>query len=134
MITQYQKTREIIRIQCLVVSEYQKTWWLLQKDPSFSTGEIKQMCRNYQCILEDSLTNTALLIHILSSFSSSMTDRQRLKLISNAEAKVYKNFKVLQHYNFHNGLISLQRANTATQRNHIKLLYGLNHINQLSHE
>jgi len=134
MITQYHKIREIARIQSLVVTEYQKVWWLLQKDPNFSAGELRQMSHNYQDILESSLMNTDLLIHVISSYSSSMTDGQRLKLIRNVETKVYKNFKVLQHYNRHNGLISLQRAHTSQQQKHIKLLYGLKPINQLLYE
>src|SRR5690606_36230723 len=107
MINQYRQIREITRIQSMVVSEYQKVWWLLQKDPNFSAAELDQMSQDYQGILENSLKNTDLLIHIISSFSASMTDGQRLKLIKNVEAKVQKNFKVLRHYNFHNCLISL---------------------------
>jgi len=134
MTTQYHKIREITRIQSLVVSDYQKTWWLLRKDPHFTAEEIKQMSFNYDSILENSLQNTDLIVHIISSFSTSMTDGQRLKLISYVEAKVQKNYKILRHYNFHNGLISLQRANTAAERNHIKTLYELHPINQVDYE
>lgn len=130
LMTQYYKIREIARIQSLVVSDYKKVWWLLQKDPNFSSEELKQMSGNYQSILERSLENTDLLIYVISTFSVSMTESERIKLISDVETKVKENLKVLQHYNFHNGLISLQRAKSAVQREHLKSLYELKPLNQ----
>lgn len=130
MINQYRQIREITRIQSLVVSEYQKVWWLLQKDPNFSAPELEQMSQDYQGILENSLKNTDLLIHIISSFSAHMTDGQRLKLIKNVEAKVQKNFRVLRHYNLHNCLISLQRADSVGQKDHLEKIYGLKSLNR----
>lgn len=126
MSNQYLQIREITRIQSLVISEYQKVWWLLQKDPNFSATELEQMSLYYQCILASSLTNIDLLIHVISSFATSMTDGQRLKLIKNIDSKIQKNSKVLRRYNIHNCLTSLQRANSIVQKDHLKRIYGLN--------
>src|SRR5690606_2709403 len=98
LINQHRNIQEIIRIQSIVVSEYQKVWWLLQNDPNFSAIEINQMRRNYHTILESSLNNNTLLIHIISSLSVRMTYGLRVNLIKNVGAKVQENFKVLRHY------------------------------------
>lgn len=126
MSNQYLQIREITRVQSLVISEYQKVWWLLQKDPNFSAAELEQMSLYYQYILASSLKNIDLLIHVISSFATSMTDGQRLKLIKNIDGKIQKNSKALRRYNIQNCLTSLQRANSIVQKDHLKRIYGLN--------
>lgn len=126
VIKQYNRIREITRMQGLLVSDYQKVWWLLQIDPNFSAEELLKMSRVYEGILNISLTNTDLLIHIISSFSASMSDNQRLEIINRVGDQIEKNYRDLQHFNRAYIFITLQRADSQSQLQHLKKIYEIN--------
>lgn len=125
VIEQHYRIREITNIQSVLVSDFHKVWRLLQMDPNFSVEDLTQMSKVYRNILDNSLKNTDLLIHIASSFSSPMSNGQRHRLINRVGDKIEKNYRDLKHANKYHIFISLQRADSKSQIQLLRRIYGI---------
>jgi hypothetical protein len=79
----------------------------------------------YYGILNASMRNIDQILLVINSFSTQMTDAQRLKIIDEAANSIEQNYADLVKFNTQNKLLSLQRAKDQEDINVTKELYGL---------
>jgi hypothetical protein len=125
LISYYQRIRDITEKQQRLVEEYQRAWGLLQQDDHFNSDELAYMQKVYTGILEQSLENIDVIFLIVESFTTSMSDAERLKLINDAADRIDANYDDLKLFNRQNMLLSLQRARSQNDVLLIKKMYGL---------
>ena len=125
IITYYQRIREITKKQTRLVAEYERAWNLFRKDPHFKESEILYMERVYTGILEESVKNIDQIFLILDSFATQMSDLKRLEIINKAADQIDANYDDLTLFNQQNMLLSLQRAKTEADADHVKEFYGI---------
>lgn len=126
IISYYKRIKDITEKQARLVEEYQQAWALFQQDTHFSADEIDYMQKVYSGILGESLSNMDQIFLILESFSTQMSDAQRLDMINAAADRIDSNYDDLARFNRQGVLLSLQRAKTQGDVNRIKRLYGIN--------
>lgn len=127
IITQYQRIRDITDKQARLLSEYQRAWQLFQQDEHFTGDELDYMEEVYGGILAESLSNMELIFSIIESYTTSMSDAQRLELINEAADQIDRNYEDLRRFNGQNVLLSLQRAKTSKEVEQLRRLYGTVH-------
>ena len=125
IITYYQRIKEITKKQTRLVEEYERAWNLFRKDTHFKESEIRYMERVYTGILEESVKNIDQIFLILDSFTTQMSDLKRLEIINKAADQIDANYDDLTLFNQQNILLSLQRAKTEADVNHVKEFYGI---------
>lgn len=125
IITYYQRIKEITRKQTKLVEEYERAWNLFRKDAHFKESEILYMERVYTGILEESVKNIDQIFLILDSFTTQMSDLKRLEIINKAADQIDANYDDLTLFNQQNIMLSLQRAKTEADVNHVKEFYGI---------
>lgn len=125
IITYYQRIKEITKKQTRLVAEYERAWNLFRKDPNFKESEILYMERVYTGILEESVKNIDQIFLILDSFTTQMSDLKRLEIINTAADQIDANYDDLTMFNQQNMLLSLQRAKTQADADHVKEFYGI---------
>lgn len=125
IITYYQRIKEITKKQTRLVEEYERAWNLFRKDAHFKESEIRYMERVYTGILEESVKNIDQIFLILDSFTTQMSDLKRLEIINKAADQIDANYDDLTLFNQQNILLSLQRAKTEADVNHVKEFYGI---------
>ena len=125
IITYYQRIKEITKKQTRLVEEYERAWNLFKRDTHFKESEIAYMERVYTGILEESVKNIDQIFLILESFTTQMSDLKRLEIINKAGDQIDANYDDLTMFNRQNILLSLQRAKTEADVNHVKEFYGI---------
>lgn len=125
IITQYQRIRDIIQNQTLLVNEYQTVWNLLRQSPHFSVGEIRYMENLYTKILEASINNMEQIYIVVNSFRTQMSDAERLELIHRVDRDVRNNLADLRRFNRQNIGLDSQRGGNLKNINIIQEIYGL---------
>jgi len=125
IISYYKRIRDITEKQARLVSEYQRYWALFLQDSHFSDNELDYMQKVYGGILSESLSNMEQIFTIIESFSTQMSDAQRLKLINDAADRIDENYTDLNTFNKQNIMLSLQRAKTKSEALKMKRFYGL---------
>jgi hypothetical protein len=125
VITYYQRIKEITKKQTRLVQEYEKVWNLFKQDAHFKESEIEYMERVYTGILEESVKNIDQIFLILDSFTTQMSDLQRLEIINRAADEIDSNYDDLSLFNQQNIMLSLQRAKTEADVNQVKQFYGI---------
>lgn len=125
IITYYQRIREITQKQTRLVAEYERAWNLFRQDTHFKESEILYMERVYTGILEESVKNIDQIFLILDSFATQMSDLKRLEIINTAADQIDANYDDLTLFNQQNMLLSLQRAKTEADADHVKEFYGI---------
>jgi len=125
IITYYQRIKEITKKQTQLVQEYERAWNLFRQDNHFKDSEIQYMERVYNGILEESVKNIDQIFLILDSFTTQMSDLKRLEIINKAADQIDSNYDDLTTFNQQNILLSLQRAKTEADVNHVKQFYGI---------
>ena len=125
LITYYQRLRDIVEKQQRLVSEYQRAWGLLQQDDHFNSEELAYMQKVYNGILEESIDNIDIIFMVIESFTTSMSDAERLELINDAADRIDANYDDLKLFNKQNTLLSLQRARSKGDVQMIRKMYGL---------
>jgi len=110
VLAQYQKVRDIARMQGRLVSEYQKAWGIIVSSGNFSPKELRWMEQVYLGILDHSVRNLEQVTGVLHSFRLKMSDGERLELIDRVEKKVRHNLHDLMRFSERNLLISRQRS------------------------
>lgn len=125
LVSYYQRIRDITQKQQRLVDEYQKAWGLLQQDDHFNSDELAYMQKVYTGILQESVANIDVIFMIIESFTTSMSDAQRLELITEAAGGIDANYDDLKLFNRQNMLLSLQRARSGHEVLLIKRMYGL---------
>lgn len=125
IISYYQRIREVTEKQARLVKEYQRSWGLFKQDPHFTPNELVYMSQVYSGILTESTKNLDQIIAVLNSFTTQMTDAERLAIINQAADQVETNYHDLKAFNQQNILLSLQRAKARNEVEVVKQLYGL---------
>lgn len=125
IITYYQRVRDITKKQAGIVDAYNKAWSLIRQDGHFSADEIAYMGKVYSGILDESMKNIDQISMVVKSFTTTMSDAQRLALINDAADRVDRNAADLSRFNNQNMLLSLQRAKEEMDAASVKKLYGL---------
>lgn len=124
-IAAYQRLREVIARQVRIVEEYKRVWAIIQHDNHFTEKEIDQIYRVYKGILGESVQNLDMIVKVINSFQTQMTDAQRIAVITQAGTRIEQNFADLLEFNMNTYQLSLNRAKTQYEVNRIKRLYGL---------
>jgi len=125
MISYYQRIRNVVDKQERLVREYQNAWGLLQQDDHFNSDELAYMQKVYNGILGESIENIDVIFMVVESFTTSMSDAERLEMINAAADRIEANYDDLKLFNKQNMLLSLQRARSKTDVDMIKKMYGL---------
>lgn len=125
IVTQYQRIRDITEKQARLLSEYQHSWGMFQQDSHFTEDELSHMEEVYRGILQESLENMEHIFLIIESFTTSMTDAQRLALINQAADRIDQNYDDLKRFNGRNAMLALQRARDQKDVQSLRRLYGI---------
>lgn len=125
IITYYQRIRDVSQKQVTLMEEYKKAWQLFQQDNHFTANELDYMAKVYTGILDASAKNLDQVFLVITSFSTTMTDAQRLEIINAAADQVNINYYDLVKFNQQNKLLSLQRAKDKQEIEVVKKLYNL---------
>ncbi|WP_417367365.1 conjugal transfer protein TraI [Flavobacterium beibuense] len=126
VISYYQRIRDVTQKQATLLVSYQQVWPLLVQGGHFNEEELSYMQQVYNGILAESLSNMDDILGILESFTTSMSDAQRLELINSAAAKVEVNYLDLLRFNRENLLLQLQRSKTQQDTDAMRRLHGIN--------
>lgn len=124
-LTTYNKVKEIVEKQLLLVEEYKRAWGLLRQDKHFSQQKLDEMYRAYSGILEESLKNIDQLMLVASSFRTQMSDGKRLELITEAGNKLEGNLTDLRSFNGRNFKLSISMADDERQAILLRKMYGI---------
>lgn len=125
VVTQYQRIRDITAKQARLLSEYQRGWNLFRQDDHFTPEELSYMEQVYKGILEESLENLEHIFTLVDSFTTSMSDAERLELINEAADGIDRNYDDLKRFNRQNILLTLQRAKMKKEVEQVRRLYGI---------
>lgn len=125
IIAYYHKIKAITEKQVRIVEHYKKAFALFKQDDHFAVDEIEYMSNVYSGIFEESLKNLDQLFLVINSFSTTMTDAERLTIIDEVSGIMDKNYYDLVEFNEQNKLISLQRSKSIQEVQATKALYGI---------
>lgn len=125
IISYYHRIKEISQKQQRLLEEYHRAWNLLRQDDYFSAEELIYMTEVYSGIIDQSAKNIDQLMLVVKSFTTTMSDAQRLKLINSVAERVETNYDDLTRFNRQNMLLSLQRTKEDNDANVVRKLYGL---------
>ena len=125
VLTDYQRIKDIAKRQVQLIGEYHQAYALFQQDKHFSASEIQYMSTVYSGILDASARNLDQLYLVVNSFSTQMTDAQRLRKVDEAEEGMNNNYYAFRRFNEQNVMLSLQRTRSEQDLATIKQLYGI---------
>ena len=125
IIAYYKRVSDIMDKQKQLVAEYKRSYALVQQDRHFSASEIKYMYAVYSGIIDESVKNLDQLLSIIESFTVSMSDAERLKIINRCADGIEQQISDLRKFNNQNSQLSLQRSKDLEEVNAVKKLYGL---------
>lgn len=126
IISYYQRIKSITEKQKRIVESYQRSWQLVKNDKHFSAKEIEYMGKVYMGIINETVKNIDQLLLVVNSFKVQMTDAKRMEIINSVADKVDRNYSDLQIFNQQNAGLSIQRANSASEIDRVKQMYGFN--------
>lgn len=124
-ITYYREVRDLTSRSALLVEEYQRAWNLVRQDRNFSPTELEYMLDVYTGILAAGARNVDQLELVVRSFSTRMSDADRMKLLQETSEQMDVLRSDLREFNRQNMLLSLGRAKTGSQVRAVRALYGL---------
>jgi len=124
-ITTYQRIRQIMDRQVMIVGEYKRTWELVNQDKHYTSAEIDYMYRVYTGIMDESLFNLDQILLVVNSFKTQMSDAKRLEIINLAGEGIEQNYADLKQFNQQNVQLSLSRAKDEHEIQTLKKLYGI---------
>jgi hypothetical protein len=124
-ISTWNKVKEIVSRQLVLVEEYRRAWNLLQRDSRFHPKELEHIYKVYSGILEESLKNIDQLMMVASSFKTQMTDGQRLEFIETISKRMESNISDLRRFSDRNFRISLSRARSEKEAALVSKMYGI---------
>jgi hypothetical protein len=124
-IAMYQRVRQVMEKQVLIVDEYRRSWNIVQRDDHFTENELQYMYKVYSGIMEESVKNLDQILLVINSFKTQMSDGKRLEIIELAADEIDQNYFDLKQFNTQNLLLSLNRAKDASEIDAVKKLYDL---------
>ncbi len=125
IIEYYHRIKEITETQVKIVSTYESAFNLFKQDNHFTSDEIQYMGEIYSGIIEASLKNLDQIASVVNSFSTQMSDQNRLAIINEAAEAIAENYTDLKAFNSQNMMLTLQRSKDLNEVAVVKQLYGL---------
>ena len=125
LIGTYQKVKDIIQKQTQLVNAYKQADALFKQDSHFNINEMDYMERVYSGIIDESVKNLEQVYLVINSFSTQMSDAQRLAIVNAASGRIDENYNDLKQFNNQNVKLSLQRSKDMNDMNTVKQLYGI---------
>jgi hypothetical protein len=125
IITYYHRIKDISTKQAQLISEYNWAWKMLRQDKHFNSAEINYMSQVYSGILNATVQNINLLLLVVNSFTTQMSDAKRLDIVNQVANEVDGNYADLQQFNTQNALLSLQRSKDESDASMVRWMYGL---------
>ena len=125
LIGTYQKVKDIIQKQTQLVNAYKQADALFKQDSHFNINEMDYMERVYSGIIDESVKNLEQVYLVINSFSTQMSDAQRLAIVNAASGRIDENYNDLKQFNNQNVKLSLQRSKDLNDMNTVKQLYGI---------
>ncbi|GAB2793387.1 hypothetical protein GCM10027275_42890 [Rhabdobacter roseus] len=125
VIASYYRIKEIADKQARIVTQYRTAWARFQRDDHFSPDERAYLLRVYTGMLEETARSVDLLTRVVRSFTTQMSDAQRLALIDQVARQVNRIDGELSNFNRENQSLSLSRAKEASDAKQTRALYGL---------
>ena len=125
LISYYQRVKDITSKQLKLVEAYKVAWSKFSSDKHFGPKDLEYMAKVYSGILDQSLSNVDQIAMIIKSFSTQMSDGERLELINKTADQVDRNYTDLLQFNKQNIGISLQRAKGQQAVDYVRKLYGI---------
>lgn len=125
VLSYYHRIKEITQQEISLVREYHLAWTGVRQDGHFSGQELLYIGQVYTGILSESIHNLDQLALVIKSFTTQMTDAQRMQIINNAADAMQRNYDDLLQFNQQNIGISLQRSKDEHDINVVKQLYGI---------
>lgn len=125
LISYYQRIKEVTHKQLKLVDAYKSAWNKFSSDKHFNARDLEYMAKVYSGILDQSLNNVEQIATIIESFTTQMSDAERLELVNKAADDVDRNYFDLLQFNKQNIGISLQRAKEKKDVDYVKSLYGI---------
>lgn len=122
-IIQFQRLKEVIEMQKMLVKEYKNAWGLISSSNQYSSQELISMERNYEGILRISLQNLDELSQVMNPFRIQMTDAERLAFLHQSEKKLRENLYELRSYNSMN--LNLMKSRGAKGEEFARNVYGI---------
>jgi hypothetical protein len=124
-IAYYQRVRELADKQAVILEEYRRARELFGRDAHFRPEELEHMQEVYRGILDESLQNVDMILLVVHSYRTQMSDAERLKIVNEAADRMETNYSDLKQFNRQNCILSLQRAKSLEDAAKLKALYGL---------
>ncbi|MCC9137517.1 conjugal transfer protein TraI [Pontibacter silvestris] len=124
-IASYGQVRDIIRQQAALVEAYRRAYALFRQDSNLSPAELDYMQQVYTGILGESVKDLDQVLLVISSFTTQMSDGERLALLHRAAARIGRHYSDLREFNEQGIRLSLQRAREHIDLQRVKRLYGL---------
>ena len=121
----YHKIRDIKDKQVRIVEQYQRAYRLFKQDDHFTADELLYMGRVYAGMLERSVQNLERLLLVVNSFTTTMTDRERMAIVDKTAEEMSETYLDLSRFNNENKLLSLRRSKDAGELAVTRALYGL---------
>lgn len=105
----YQKTKDIIQYQILIVKQYKLAFERFRSDDVFTIEEISYIGKVYGNLFAESLKNLDELLLVITAGQLRMNDEQRLQAIDRIHASMQDQFFFLQDFNSSTSYLALQR-------------------------
>jgi hypothetical protein len=121
----YRQVKDIVSSQLQLVKEYKKAIAIAKSDSHFTPSEIDMMIKVYSGILDESARNIERVHLAVSSFTTQMSDAQRMKIIREVSERLETNKNDLRQFNIQTARLSLQRTKDEREIAVTKRLYGI---------
>lgn len=125
VLANYQRVKDIIEKQTLMVKEYKYAWALFKQDKNFTTEELDYMYNIYNGMFDESLKNLDQLFLVINAYATQMSDGKRLEIINRASDNIEQQLTDLREFNTQNRMLSIQRASELGEIEYVRRLYGL---------
>ncbi|MCK7559433.1 protein regulator of cytokinesis family protein [Chitinophaga sedimenti] len=125
LISTFKKTKSIVEDQLQIVQEYKRAMKLFQDDQWFSASQLQSMAEVYAGILDKSIKNVEQLSLVINSFTTQMSDAERLKVIDEVAGAVKHNLAALRTFTDQNLSIRLQKARDGQELARLRAYYGI---------
>ena len=125
VLTYYFRVKEIINQQLALVRQYHLAWQGVKQDGHFTVDEIAYIGKIYTGMIEESLKNLDQVSLVINSFTTQMSDAQRIEIIDDAALKMQNNYDDLRRFNNQNIQLSLHRSKDEHDISVVKQLYGI---------
>ena len=125
ILSDYHRIKAATKMQVDLVGEYKRSYGLIKKDKNFTSAELNYILEVYDGMIDESIKNLDQLFLVVNSFTTQMTDAQRLEIINKAADGIEETYNDLKAFNAGNIQLSIQRSKDLIEVLKVKQLYGL---------